>query len=61
MLMLVRPMVSIHISNWVDPITFFTIESTFYMYWQLIHSYTSSHFFKPFYERPQYGSSMMEN
>ena len=27
--MLVRPMVLIHISNQVDPITFFTIESTF--------------------------------
>ena len=37
--MLVRPMVSIHISNWVGSITFFTIESTFYMSWQLVHSY----------------------
>ena len=59
--MLVRPMVSIHISNWVDFITFFTIESTFYMSWQFIHSYMSSHFFKPFYERTQYGSLMIEN
>ena len=50
MLMLVRPMMLIYISNWVDPITFFTIESTFYMSWQLFHSYMSSHFFKPFYE-----------
>ena len=57
----VRLMVSIHISSWVDPITFFTIESTFYMSWQLVHSYTSSHFFKPFYERNQYGSLMIEN
>ena len=59
--MLVRPMVSIHISNWVDSITFFRIESTFYMSWQLVHSYTSSHFFKPFYGRTQYGSLMIED
>ena len=59
--MLVRPMVPIHITSWVGPITFFTIESTFYMSWQLVHSYTSSHFFKPFYERTQYGSLMIED
>ena len=59
--MLARPMMSIRISNWVDSITFFTIESTFYMSWQLVHSYTSSQFFKPFYERTYYGSLMIEN
>ena len=58
--MFVRPMVSIHISNWVDSIAFFTIE-VFYMSWQLVHSYTSSHFLKPFYERTYYGSLMIED
>ena len=32
MLMLVSPMVSIHISNWVDPIAFFTIKGVLYIF-----------------------------
>ena len=50
MFMLASSMVSIHISNWVGPIAYVTIESTLYMPWQFVHSSTSFHFFKPFYE-----------
>ena len=31
MLMFVSPMVLIHISNWVDPITFFTMKDMLYI------------------------------
>ena len=53
MLVLVSHMVPIHISNWVDPITFFTIKGALYIPWQFVHSSTTYHFFKPFYENSQ--------